>query len=115
VRVRRAALSVEAQNGSYRFGKPIGGVHAMPKLSRAVPKYRKHKATGQAVVTISGRDRYLGRYGTQASKMLYDRLVSEWLASDRMPAPAEPQQLRVKDPIICYWKFAKQVASSYSA
>jgi hypothetical protein len=28
------------------------------------PKYRKHKASGQAVVTLAGRDHYLGPRGT---------------------------------------------------
>jgi hypothetical protein len=32
----------------------------MPRLIHAPPKYRKHKASGQAVVTINGRDHYLG-------------------------------------------------------
>lgn len=26
----------------------------MPRLSQAVPKYRKHKASGQAIVTLTG-------------------------------------------------------------
>jgi integrase len=32
---------------------------------------------------MNGRDHYLGRYGTVASKAEYDRLISEWLASGR--------------------------------
>jgi integrase len=48
-----------------------------------VPSYRKHKSTGQAVVTLGGKDHYLGRYGTAASKAEYDRRISEWLAGGR--------------------------------
>jgi integrase len=55
----------------------------MPVLREAVPKYRKHRATGQAVVTINGRDHYLGPHGTKASRLEYDRIVLEWLASGR--------------------------------
>jgi hypothetical protein len=33
---------------------------AMPKTLR-VPSYRRHKPTGQAVVTLNGKDRYLGK------------------------------------------------------
>src|SRR6516162_9496484 len=52
------------------------------------PRYRKHKATGQAVVTLNGKDHYLGRYGTAASKAESDRLIGEWLASGRqLPQP----------------------------
>ena len=47
------------------------------------PRYRKHKATGQAVVTLNGKDHYLGRYGTATSKVEYDRLIGEWLAAGR--------------------------------
>ena len=30
----------------------------MPRLTRAVPKYRKHRATGQAIVTIGRQAHY---------------------------------------------------------
>jgi hypothetical protein len=55
----------------------------MPRLSNSVPKYRKHRASGQAVVTLGGRDNYLGPRGWEASKTEYDRLIGECLASDR--------------------------------
>ena len=48
----------------------------MPETLR-VPTYRRHKATGQAVVTLNGRDIYLGRWGTKASKTEYRRLIGE--------------------------------------
>jgi len=44
----------------------------MPCLSPGMlPKYRKHRATGQAIVTLAGRDHYLGPHGTVASKLEY--------------------------------------------
>jgi integrase len=55
----------------------------MPRLTKTLPKYRKHKASGQAVVTLAGRDIYLGPHGTKASKVEYDRAVAEWLAAGR--------------------------------
>jgi hypothetical protein len=45
----------------------------MPKLIHPVPKYRRHKQSGQAIVTISGRDHLLGPHGSQASQLEYDR------------------------------------------
>ena len=48
-----------------------------------VPSYRLHKATGQAVVTLDGRDFYLGKHGTAESREAYDRMIAEWLASGR--------------------------------
>ena len=61
----------------------------MPKLANSSPKYRRHKASGQAVVTIGGKDIYLGPHGSKASKAEYDRLVGEWLVSGRRLAPTE--------------------------
>ncbi len=53
----------------------------MPKLKHRIPSYRRHKATGQAVVTLTGRDIYLGKYNTAASRREYSRIVGEWTAS----------------------------------
>jgi hypothetical protein len=47
-----------------------------------IPRPVKH-ASGQALVRLSGRDFYLGRYGTKAAKEEYNRLISEWLAGGR--------------------------------
>jgi integrase len=51
--------------------------------SKSLPKYAYHKASGQAVVRLSGKDFYLGPHGTKASKIEYDRLIGEWLANGR--------------------------------
>jgi hypothetical protein len=77
----------------------------MPKLTQAVPKYRKHRASGQAVVTIAGRDHYLGSYGTKASRIEYDRIISEWLVSGRQPIIAleETPTLTVAELVARYW------------
>jgi len=81
----------------------------MPKLTKAVPKYRKHRASGQAVVTIGGRDHYLGPYGTKASRIEYDRIITEWLANDRQPVVTrdEAPALTVTELIARYWRFAQ--------
>ena len=49
----------------------------MPCLTNSAPKYRRHRASGQAVVTLNGRDFYLGPNGTQASRREHDWLVAE--------------------------------------
>jgi hypothetical protein len=38
----------------------------MPKLKTKTPSYRLHKGSGQAVVTLSGKDIYLGVHGSAA-------------------------------------------------
>jgi len=55
----------------------------MPSKAPRTPSYRLHKPTGKAVVTIGGRDVYLGKHGSDESRAAYDRVVSEWLANGR--------------------------------
>ena len=70
-------------------------------------KYRFHKATAQAIVTIAGRD-HLGPHGTKASKVEYDRLIAEWLAAGRPTAAAySPNDLSIAELLIAYRKFAR--------
>lgn len=81
----------------------------MPRLVRKVPRYSKHRASGQAVVTLSGQDFYLGPHGTQASKREYDRVVSEWLARERRPlnAASDAGGLTIVELIVAYKRFAE--------
>ena len=77
-------------------------------MSRRIPSYRKHKPSGQAVVTLSGRDFYLGPWQSQVSRDEYDRLIGEWLANGRhMPAVNQPLELTVTELIASYWSFAE--------
>lgn len=63
----------------------------MPRLTVRVPKYRLHKRSGQALVTLNGRDFYLGPYGSEESKAEYDRLIAEWqLAGRQHPESSQP-------------------------
>ncbi len=79
----------------------------MPELSNSVPKYRKHRASGKAVVTLNGRDIYLGQHGTKASKLEYDRLTSEWLANGRSLPTGQASDLTVAELLLRYWQHAK--------
>jgi hypothetical protein len=80
----------------------------MPRPSSSfVPKYCKHRASGQAVVTISGRDHYLGPHGTKASRLEYDRLIGEWLQNGRQPQLQCDGSLTIIELCARYWKFAK--------
>ena len=49
-----------------------------------IPSYRLHKPTGQAVVTINGKDFYLGKHDSPTSHAAYKRLVAEWLANHQL-------------------------------
>ena len=80
----------------------------MPWPSNHLPKYRKHRASGQAIVSISGQDHYLGPHGTKASHMLYDRLVAEFLAAGRQVIePVKAKSITVVEVLAAYWRFAK--------
>ena len=57
-------------------------------MPRRIPSYRLHRPSGQAVVTLDGRDHYLGLYGTEASRRKYDQLIAAWLLGQPMPGPA---------------------------
>lgn len=78
----------------------------MPRLSDSVPKYRKHRASGKAIVTLDGKDFYLGPHGTKASKLEYDRLAGEWQQNGRKLAKAA-SEVSIVELAAAYWKFAQ--------
>jgi len=49
----------------------------MPILVHNLPRYTRHWPYGQAVVTLSGQDFFLGPYGTHASRREYNRVIPE--------------------------------------
>jgi hypothetical protein len=79
----------------------------MPRLVHCNPKYSKHRASGQAVVTLHGHDVYLGRHGTAASRREFDRVVAEWLANGRRSPYAKADDLSVVELIAAYWRHAR--------
>jgi hypothetical protein len=81
----------------------------MPRLTNRVPKYCRHKASGQAVVTIQGRDHYLGPWKSKASRLEYDRLISEWIAAGRPVAgTSSAHDISIAELCAKYWPFAKR-------
>ena len=79
----------------------------MPRLSpNSLPSYRLHKQSGQAIVTLGGRDFTLGKHGSPESKVKYERLVSEWLAAGRR-APTSASDLTVVELLAAYWQYAQ--------
>jgi hypothetical protein len=60
---------------------------------RKLPSLRRHKPTSQAVVTLSGKDHYLGvwpaasKTAPAAIQLAYERMISEWLSGNRQPLP----------------------------
>jgi hypothetical protein len=85
----------------------LGKEVAMPDALH-VPKYRRHKPTGQGVVTLNGKDHYLGKWKSAASKAEYNRLIGEWLAAGRcLPGSTGGADLTVAELAQAYLTFAR--------
>ncbi len=69
----------------------------MPWLNGRFPKYRLHRHSGQAVVTLNGGDQYLGPFDSPESKVRYDRLIGKWLAHGRQLPHTQAQ---IQEPMI---------------
>lgn len=80
----------------------------MPKSIHTPPKYRHHKPSGRAVVTLNGRDHYLGKWDSPESHVEYNRLVGEWLVRKGQSPPDEAEHdLEVTELVSRYWRFAQ--------
>jgi len=65
----------ELKNG--KSGKtPV--IEGNSSMSKRVPSYRLHKPSGKAVVTINGKDYYLGVHNSKESKLAYARIIGEY-------------------------------------
>jgi integrase len=73
-----------------------------------IPSYRLHRPSGRAVVTLAGKDHYLGKHGSPASRQEYDRLLAEYLATRaRRTSSAEPPgDLTINELLMAYWDHA---------
>jgi len=88
----------------------------MPRLTNILPSYRLHKASNQAVVTLNGRDIYLGTYNTDESRDRYKLVIQEWLASQKQFSPAGPtgshsqtsSDITINEVFLPYWKHVQQ-------
>src|SRR6516225_3483590 len=97
--------------GSWKQGirelsrEPRNGSHTMARSAR-IPKYRRH-SSGQARVTLDGKDHLLGPYNSAESKEAYRRLIAEWTAGQGRFAPKEEAKpFTVNELILAHWKWA---------
>ena len=78
----------------------------------SIPKLTLHRASGKAVVRLSGVAVYCGIFGTSDAKVAYDRAVAEWLARGRAqdvrPEPAASPGLSVNELLLAFVKHADQ-------
>lgn len=72
--------------------------HRPPSRAPRIPALRRHRPSGRAVVTLAGRDHYLGAWPEDQPApppnvwAAYDRLIQEWLANHRRPVPTVEQR-----------------------
>jgi len=85
----------------------------MPRTS-CPPAYRLHKARNVAVVTINGKNHYLGRYGSPESHEKYAQFIAEWKRNGQQLLPSssptkalEEQPLLIDELILIYFRFAQ--------
>jgi integrase len=78
-----------------------------------VPALSHHKASGQGVVRLNGRDVYCGRFDTPECQANYHRTISEWLANGRcLPGSTDenpsagPEDLTVNEMLLAYLQHA---------
>ena len=69
-----------------------------------IPSYRLHKSSGQAVVRLAGKDRYIGQHGSPESKATYQRLIAQWKALGDAAFLAGPHGLSVNEVLLAYLK-----------
>lgn len=87
----------------------------MPRKPGGIPAYSLHRASGQAIVRLSGRDYYLGPHGSLESREKYDRLIADWLANGRQAietSPSTSEALLVNELLL---KFVEHAENYYGA
>lgn len=82
----------------------------MGRKAAPVPSYLKH-TKGNARCIINGVTYYLGPFGSPESRLRYDTLIAEYLASGRSPTFGQSRHQRVyaiADLIVGYMAFCKE-------
>jgi hypothetical protein len=84
----------------------------MPRTPNAVPIYRRHKPTDQAVCTVrlpggGSKQFYLGRYKSAASRAEYERVVALVSANGGV-YPTAGQDVTVSEALLVFVQFAER-------
>jgi len=82
----------------------------MSATTVSVPKYRRHKGSGQAFVQVNGRRHYLGKWDSPKSKEAYARFVAELAvspaATTAVPLTIPTSQFTVVELVAAYLDYA---------
>ena len=82
------------------------------KRVKSVPNYRKHKQSGQAIVTLTDsygrrKDVLLGKHGSASSRAEYARAIAEWEANGRQLPGASVADLTIAELIDRFWPWVQ--------
>jgi integrase len=72
---------------------------------KQLPKYCQHKTSGRAFVRLEGKMHYLGKYGSQASRREYDRLIAEFITNGRK-STVDPDEISVEYLVLRFLEYA---------
>ncbi|MCA8983261.1 MAG: tyrosine-type recombinase/integrase [Planctomycetaceae bacterium] len=72
-------------------------------MSKKIPAYCRHKASGQAYASLDGKRCYLGKHGSPESHRKYADLISGW----QQEQTTIPKDLKVRQLTAFYWKHAQ--------
>ena len=74
-----------------------------------LPSFRLHKASGQGVTTIRGKDFYFGPFEDKKSKQKYNKLLAEYLASNKSESfQVRPQEISIAESVVAYLGYSKE-------
>lgn len=79
----------------------------MPGRPRKIPSYCHHKAIGQAVVRINGRDIYLSPFGSPESHQQYARVLGEHFSQGREvggTCEVRGANVTINELVLLYWR-----------
>lgn len=80
----------------------------MARPKNSIPQARKHPASGQARVTIDGKDYYLGKFGSSEADEAYRRIIAQWLAKEGPFTLRDDDPVTIAEVLAGYLQFAER-------
>lgn len=71
----------------------------MPRLTKKLPSYRLHKASGHAIVTLAGRDHYLGPRSSRLTRKPCGLHAADFRMDRPGANPSQPPARQAAGPV----------------
>ena len=79
----------------------------MPRLNTRPPKMSLVKSTGEAVVYVNRKRKYLGPWGSEIARQRYNQFLEAWAASNGQLPDESPGNMTVSQVVAAYLDWAK--------